>query len=221
MRLVAGAGWRRNETGQSLRLTSLALASPLVLPGLGLNRHRGDGVAMTDFARGGVLARFFSGLCECVFEGRLGLADPPLIDYLSDLMLRFARLDSVHRVRNLAGRPVVEVADMLSEAESRIGLARRDVHRHIGDVTLFWTGVYPESLPQLRSVEKKDFFVDYCAQGKRAYYIASTIKTDRQEDTPNEVLERLSQQFEVCAYGLGEVRREWERHDDVRRLLVE
>jgi hypothetical protein len=70
-------------------------------------------------------------------------------------------------------------------------------------------------------VEKKDFFVDYCAQGKRAYYIASTIKTDRQEDTPNEVLGRLSQQFEVCAYGLGEVRREWERHDEAPRLLVE
>ena len=35
---------------------------------------------MTDFARGGVLARFFSGVCECVFEGRLGLADPPVVD---------------------------------------------------------------------------------------------------------------------------------------------
>ena len=101
---------------------------------------------MTNYARGGVLARFFSGICECVFESRLGLADPPLIDYLSDLMIRFARLDSVHRVRNLTGRPVLEVADMLTEAENRVGLARRDVHRHIGDVTLFWTGVYPESL---------------------------------------------------------------------------
>jgi len=30
-------------------------------------------------------------------------------------MLRFARLDSVHRVRNLAGRPVMEVADMLTD----------------------------------------------------------------------------------------------------------
>lgn len=178
---------------------------------------------MNDFARGGVLGRFFSGLCENVFEGQLGLADPPLVDYLSGLMLRFARLDSVHRVRNLSGKPAVEVADMLSEAESRVGLARRDVHRHIGDVTLFWTGVYPESLPRLRAVEKKDFFVDYCNQGKRAYYIASTIQTDREEDTPNEILQRLSFQFELCAYGLGEVRREWERRDDeeVRRIVVE
>ena len=175
---------------------------------------------MTDFARGGLLNKFFAGLCEHIFEARLGVADPPLVDYLSDLMLRFARLDTVHRVRNLSGRPAVEVVEMLLEAEHRVGLARRDVHRHIGDVTLFWTGVYPESLPRLRSVERKDFFVDYCAQGKKAYYIASTIETDRSEDAPNEILQRLSEQFEMCAYGLGEVRREWERRDDAPRRLL-
>ena len=176
---------------------------------------------MTALARGSALGRYFTGLCEHIFEARLGVADPPLVDYVSDLLLRFARLDAVHRVRSLSGRPVVEVVDMLTEAENRIGLARRDVHRHIGDVTLFWTGVYPESLQKLRSVEKKDYFVDYCSQGKRAYYIASTIQTDREEDTPNEILHRLSEQFELCAYGLGEVRREWERRDDDRTLMVD
>lgn len=169
---------------------------------------------MSAFSRGSVLGRYFAGLCEYIFESKLGVADPPLVDYVSDLLLRFARLDTVHRVRSLSGQPVVQVADMLAEAENRIGLARRDVHRHIGDVTLFWTGVYPESLPRLKAVERKDYFVDYCAQGKRAYKIASTIETDRTEDTTAELLERLSVQFELCAYGLGEIRREWERRDD-------
>jgi hypothetical protein len=167
---------------------------------------------MTNTSRG-LLARFFAGLCEQVFETRLGVADPPLVDYLSDLMIRFVRLDQVHRVRDLSGRPVQEVADMLSEAEQRVGLARRDVHRHIGDVTLFWTGVYPEALPRLRDVHRRDFFIDYTEQGKRAYYIASTIETDREQDAPADVLERLSVQFEMCAYGLGEIRREWERRE--------
>src|SRR4029079_5659656 len=184
--------------------------------------RNGESVLMTDFARGGVLSRVFEGICEYVFEGRLGLADPPLVDYISNLMLRFARLDSVHRGRSLARPAVTGVGAQLTQAKSRIGLARRDVHRHIGDVTLFWTGVYPETLPALKAVEKKDYFVDYCAQGKRAYYIASTIKTDRNEDTPNDILQRLSRQFEMCAYGLGEVRREWERKGDENcRLLVE
>ena len=76
---------------------------------------------------------------------------------------------------------------------------------------------------ELRSADKKDFFVDYCSQGKKAYYIASTIKTDRTEDTPDCVLQQLSDRFEMCAFGLGEVRREWERRDDgeMRILLTE
>ena len=160
------------------------------------------------------LTRFFTGLCENVFEARLGIADPPLVDYVSDLMVRFVRFDTLSRVRSPSGLPMHEVVDMLTEAESRVGIARREVHRHIGDVTLFWTGVYPESLPALKRTSHKDFFVNYCEQGKRAYFIASTIQTDRHEDAPSEILHRLSHEFEMCAYGLGEVRREWERRDE-------
>ena len=81
-------------------------------------------------------------------------------------------------------------------------------------MTLFWTGVYPEALPNLKKTSNKDFFVNYCEQGKRAYHIASTIQTDRQQDATSDILQRLSHEFEMCAYGLGEVRREWERRDE-------
>lgn len=178
---------------------------------------------MTAFAPRSTVSRYFAGLCESTFQTRLGVADPPLIDYLSELLIRFIRTETLNRIRNLSGRPAVEVVDMLAEADNRIGLAKREVHRHIGDVTLFWTGVYPESLREIRAVDKKDFFVDYLHQGKKAYHIASTIKTDRTEDTPDEVLQQLSDRFEMCAFGLGEVRREWERRDDgeMRILLTE
>ncbi len=157
------------------------------------------------------LYRFFSGLAEFTFEARLGVADPPLIDYIATLLTRFVRCDAIYSVRNPAGRRLEEVAQMLIEAESRIGDPRREVHRHIGDFTLFWTGVYPETLRRLQDQSRLDYFVDYCEQGKRAYHIASSIPSDDAQE--NEVLERLSHEFELCAYGLGEVRREWERRD--------
>ncbi len=169
----------------------------------------------------GSLDRYFTGLTEFVFHARLGVADPPLVDYLSQLLHRFVRSDSLQRIRNSRGKPIVQVVEMLQEAESRVGLARRDVHRHIGDVTLFWIGVYPEAMETLRGTDSKDYFVDYCSQGKRAYQIASTIDTDQENDAPCELLYRLSSQFEMCAYGLGEVRREWEQGDsDERRILL-
>lgn len=160
------------------------------------------------------LYRYFAGLTEFAFQSQLGIADPPLVDYVSGLLVRFVRIDALHKIRNLSGRPMTEVAEMILEANERVGTARRQVHRHIGDFTLFWAGVYPEALRALQSASKKDHFIDYCSQGKRAYRIASSIETDEPEDAPAEVLERLAEEFEMCAYGLREVRREWERRDD-------
>jgi hypothetical protein len=142
-----------------------------------------------------------------------GIADPPMIDYVAELLTRFVHRDGVYRVRNLAGRRLGEVAQMLAEAEARVGEARRDVHRHIGDFTLFWTGVFPEALGRMQESARKDHLLDYTRQGKRSYRIASELaEADGAAEAP--LFERLSREFELCAFGLGEVRKEWERRDD-------
>ncbi|HEV3263387.1 MAG TPA: hypothetical protein VG013_41510 [Gemmataceae bacterium] len=156
--------------------------------------------------------RLFAGLTEQTFLNILGMGDPQLVDYLSSLLSRFIHVDAIYRLRNVQGRRLEEVADMMLEAEALPpeGRTRREIHRHIGDFTLFWTGVYPEALARIRSVLCKDHFIDYCEQGKRSYYIASTFADNPyQEEAP--VLRRLSQEFELCAYGLNQVRHEWER----------
>jgi hypothetical protein len=158
------------------------------------------------------LRRLFAGLTEQTFSTALGVADPPLVDYLSTLLSRFVHTDAIFRLRDALGKRLFEVADMILEAESMPAAARtrREYHRHIGDVTLFWTGVYPEALERLRPDRAKDYFVDYCAQGKRSYYIASTFEDDPYRDEAP-VLRRLSAEFELCAYGLRQVRKEWEQ----------
>lgn len=167
--------------------------------------------------------RFFSGLAEQTFEARLGVVDPPLVDYIAELLVRFVHCDAIYRVRNLAGRRLDQVGEMLIEAEARVGNPRREVHRHIGDFTLFWTGVYPEALSRLQHEQKIDHLLEYRREGKRAYYIASTLP-DEEHTADSEVLQRLSHEFELCEYGLRELRREWERRDpdggEFRSLLI-
>jgi hypothetical protein len=161
--------------------------------------------------RAQVLRRFFSGLTEYAFHTRLGVADPPMVDYVAELLVRFVRYDELYPVRSPRGERLVQVSDMLVEAEHRAGSARQQVHRHIGDFTLFWTGVYPEVADGFRR-SGKDAFLNYQEQGKRAYWIASTIPTEP-EATPVDVLKRLSEQFDLCDDGLSEVRRQWEERD--------
>ena len=149
------------------------------------------------------LRRMFAGLAEHAFFSHLGVADPPLIDYLSALLTRFIHNDDVYRLRGTAGRPLTELTDMVIEAEKR-----RDYYRHIGDFALFWTGVYPEAVERTRSRACKDALVSYTAQGKRGYLMTSRMEEEQHHDAEAELYRRLSEQFEVCAVGLRKVRDE-------------
>src|SRR5947208_3525156 len=170
---------------------------------------------MYDAPDGHPLRRLFAGLAEHAFFSHLGVADPPLIDYLSGLLTRFVHYDAVHRLRDRAGKPITELTEMVIEAEQLPsgGRTRREYYRHIGDFALFWTGVYPEALERVRSRHCKDHFVDYTVQGKRGYWITSQLD---EEERPEEagLFRRPSEQFRVCAIGLREVRREWEELRD-------
>jgi hypothetical protein len=160
------------------------------------------------------LRRLFAGYTEQTFQNALGIADPPLIDYLAVLLSRFIHMDGLFRLQNTQGQRLEQVADMMQEASALPpeGRTTREFYRHIGDFTLFWTGVFPEALERMRSALCKDHFIDYCAQGKRSYYIASQFDNEPYRDEAP-VLRRLSEEFELYAYGLNQVRREWERRE--------
>ena len=162
------------------------------------------------------LKNLFSGLAEQTFEVEYGIADPPLIDYLSNMLVRFVRLDAVFAIRDEVGRRLDQVVDMLHEAECREAEPRREVHRHIGDFTLFWTGVYPEKLLQLKQLDRPDCWVNYSETGKRCYLIASEY-TEESHREEAQVLRRLSMLYDTCREGLYRVRREWDTRPSVRR----
>ena len=156
------------------------------------------------------LRRLFSALTEHAFQVELGVADPPLTDYLVDMLVRFTRSADIFRFRDAEGRRLMEVVDMLEEAQLRQSRPQRDLHRHIGDYTLFWTGVYPEALPRLQSCSQKDHLINFEAQGRESYLIASRFEEEPfEEEAP--VLKRISKDFELCRAGLNRVREEWDR----------
>ena len=97
----------------------------------------------------------------------------------------------------------------LSSTKRRPAKPKREIHRHIGDFTLFWTGVYPETL-RPRGQSDVDRLDVYLRTGKRSYGIASEL-TPAGVQPPPEVLAQLSEQFECCVHGLHLVRAGWEQ----------
>ena len=153
------------------------------------------------------LRTLFAGLTEHAFVAQMGIADPPLVDYITDLLARFLHVDNVYRLRDSAGRPISELALMAMEAEKLPpeGRTRREYHRHIGDFALYWSGLFPEAVDRFQHFATRDHLVNFTRLGKRSYQLAGEAS-----DNDSAVLRRLGHDFELCALGLREVRHEWE-----------
>lgn len=171
---------------------------------------------MQDVPHDHPLHRWFAALVEESFQERVGIASVPLLDYLTDLLTDFIHVERINLLVDGSGRRIEDVADMLCATELTPNTApdvrKREYHRHIGDFTLFWTGVYPENLRRIHRRHEKDDLIDYFDQGKRSYLIASNLSSGNIEP-PGEILAELSDKFEYCVYGLGLVRQRWESND--------
>ncbi|MGD2111317.1 MAG: hypothetical protein PVI86_18210 [Phycisphaerae bacterium] len=171
---------------------------------------------MDQIGRDHPLRRLFSGLVEHAFCAQVGMCNPRLNEYLVDLLLDFTHVDRLNAVRNASGKRLEQVAAMLAVLSDELpdSEAGRDrmLYRNIGDFTLFWAGVYPEQLTRMQR-SPSDVLIDYVNQGKRSYAIVSELAGEG-DTPPSSLFRHLSEDFESCLFGLGLVRRGWEKEGE-------
>src|SRR5690606_26763919 len=115
----------------------------------------------------GHLRNLFQAVTEQTFQVELGIADPAVTDYLSQLLTQFLHTDSLPRLRELTDG-LQDLVDVMEEAEQRAQQAAARLHRRIGDMALYWAGVYPEALDKFRRRNKAEGLVDLPQVGRRA-----------------------------------------------------
>jgi hypothetical protein len=175
------------------------------------------------------LRRLFEELVRRHFFRGAQLPDPEIAEYVSDLLTDFTHIDNLYRIRDARGRRLEEVAEMLIESnpllEARSFDREREVRKHIGDFTLFFTGLFPEAvaaLPRLRPLSV-DNLIDYIRVGKESYAVVAAFNLfEYRREAP--LFRRLSDRFEQCVFGLNLVKHELEQfqrryYQDLRRHL--
>lgn len=157
------------------------------------------------------LQKLFVELVGRHYAQEIGIRDPQVVAYVAHLLTEFCDVQQLFRIRNAGGRPLTDVGEMLLESDPVYGPApsfdrERQVRKHIGDYTLFFTGMFPESINTFRLRRHRlENFVDWMKAGKESYYIVSRF--DFFEYTKVAPLfARLSQNFEQCVYGLNLVK---------------
>lgn len=148
---------------------------------------------------------------------RLEMPNQPEMErYLADLLVRFIHRDMIYGLRDDAGNPIERVSEMVEEGDVRLKASsferEREVHKHLGDFLLFWSGVFPEFLPAIRRAGTEDAMLNVAAQARESYFVASTFDYPPfDEEAP--LLSRLSRQFEAYQEGLRIVRATFEGLD--------
>lgn len=170
------------------------------------------------------LQRLFKELVARHYAEEIGIRDPQVVNYVASLMAEFCDVKQLYAIHNAAGRPLTDVGEMLIESNPVYGPApsfdrERQVRKHIGDYTLFFTGMFPESINHFRlRRDRVENFVDWMKAGKESYFIVS--KFDSFEYTKVAPLfASLSEHFEQCVFGLNRVKDDLEemQHPIVRR----
>src|SRR4051812_45099727 len=98
------------------------------------------------------------------------------------MLTTFCQAEELYKIRNAAGRSLGDVGEMLLESDPVYGPApsfdrERQVRKHIGDYTLFFAGMFPESINHFRLRRQRlENFVDWMKAGKESYYIVSKFE---------------------------------------------
>ena len=157
------------------------------------------------------LEPFFQQAVRNSYEGKLGLHDPAVTEYVARLLCEFSESDKLYKLRDELGRPIDELQRMFVAADPVNGLAasfdaERSVRKYIGDYSLFVAGMYPEAIDSLRHRHRHHpSLEELISAGKESYYIVSQFNLfEYEQEAP--LFARLSDMFERCILGLTMVR---------------
>ena len=122
------------------------------------------------------------------FGFRENPADKPGVGtYLEEQILcEFIHIDNLYKIKDAAGKPLEDVADLLAEGDVRLNASsfskEFETHKHIGDYTLFMLGMFPMALSRRSGKEfilgriivpGSTLYEHYLLQGRRSYGLAS------------------------------------------------
>jgi len=168
------------------------------------------------------LEPFFHQVVRNSYEGKLGLHDPDVTNYVARLLCEFAESDKLYKLRDHMGRPVAELRRMFEAADPVNGTApsfdaERTVRKYIGDYALFVAGMYPQASESWRRHRNHQPSLDeLISAGKESYFIVSQFNLfEYEKEAP--LFARLSDSFERCILGLTLVRDELGRR--TQRML--
>ncbi|MFQ5938336.1 MAG: hypothetical protein ACE5LB_18190 [Acidiferrobacterales bacterium] len=152
---------------------------------------------------------FFNVLLRRSVDNPRTANDRKVINYIANLLSLFVKAERLYRIHRGDSQTYEYLVDMIEEA------ARADTHRqflvysHIGNYTLWLTGLFPEWLEYRRRYKRRPVDVSFFTNSGRAYFERAASHPLAQEYGLNDVFLRLAMMFDHYKSGLNHMAREY------------
>lgn len=142
------------------------------------------------------LCQYFRRQLAHGFEER-DVSTPQVLDYVSDMLARFAHTRALYPLRDDGGRPLEHIVDMLAAGNDAGRRRAHEIVRHIGEYTLFMSGFFRQRLSKRGELE---YYLD---QGSGAFGRCA----DSEPNAPRRQLyDRMHRHFRAISGTLDELR---------------
>ncbi len=141
------------------------------------------------------------------------MGDQAVIEYVADVLTAFARADQLYRIRPSTGRRLSSVVEILAEQAEQTEYAQpaeqaastslwreRQVRKHVGDYSLFMSGLFRASVEKLGGMDY------YLQVGRQSYAQVSELDV-RLYQTGFMLFQELSKNFEYYSGALDYMRK--------------
>jgi hypothetical protein len=131
------------------------------------------------------------------------------VNYIANVLALFVRADRLWRVQAHDIETKEYIVDMLAEAAEADGSRRFCIYTHIGNFTLFLTGVFPGWIEHRHRYKRRPVDRSYYAQNGRSSYHQAALHHLAREYGLDDVFMRLALDFDGYARALNHMVGTW------------
>ena len=152
---------------------------------------------------------FFSVLLRRSLTDCRILGDRRVVNYLSNLLSIFVETNRLYRINQHDKQPVNYLTDMIAEAQNADSRRQFLIYSHIGNYSLYVTGLFPGSIEYRRRNKRRPVGAQFYIDFGREYYEQASGHSIAREYELDEVFFRLSIMFEVYKDALNHLAKQY------------
>jgi hypothetical protein len=132
-----------------------------------------------------------------------------VINYIANLLALFVKTDRAYRVHRADAQTYEYIVDMIQEASRSDTRRQFLVYSHIGNYTLWLTGLFLDSIQYRHRYKRRPVDVSFFTNSGRAYFERASSHPLAREYELNDVFLRLAMMFDHYRNALNYMAREY------------